>query len=106
MNPGDFHIFSNRKLYNYQTLVFTKVSEISADNNVDIYPNPVSDYITIEVPGLKSSVEVSSIEGRLIFSQALPVDHRIDLSVLAKGVYIIHILGSNGENFTRKIVKM
>ncbi len=103
---GDFHIFSNRNLAGFGNLVFTKLPVIISDEATNIYPNPVSNIITIDSPGQKLSVDITSIEGKLIKRELLPPNKQIDLTFLDKGIYLLHIYKLNGESFTQKIIKL
>ncbi|MDD2199815.1 MAG: T9SS type A sorting domain-containing protein, partial [Bacteroidales bacterium] len=64
------------------------------DNNIKIYPNPVSDYFTISTRecDIPLKVEVYSISGAKLDEQAIYMDKtRINISSYKKGTYIIRI---------------
>ncbi|MCP4457760.1 MAG: T9SS type A sorting domain-containing protein, partial [Cytophagales bacterium] len=72
--------------------------------NLEIYPNPTSDFITIK--GLSSSyakVTINSLDGRLIKLVEGEVS-RIDVSALDTGIYLINLEVSNGKYHSGKIV--
>ena len=57
-----------------------------------IYPNPASQTVTIEVPGLKQ-LEIMDISGRTIFAETnIDINkHQLDISTIASGVYFIRL---------------
>ena len=72
---------------------------------VSIYPNPVKDYLKIEVEELiLSSVEVFNIHGYLVFKRKL-VNGILDISRLMNGVYFIKIVTNNQKIHFKRIVK-
>lgn len=72
-----------------------------------IYPNPVGDYLNLDIPevGEIESVSVYSINGTLIRHIDMNVTRsRIDLSELQKGIYLLMIHGTH-QNVWVKVVK-
>ncbi|NOX85708.1 MAG: T9SS type A sorting domain-containing protein [Chlorobi bacterium] len=76
---------------------------------VRIYPNPVTDKITIENAAAASglmNVSILTVRGRLIKTAALNGQKSIiDLSGLSKGSYILHVETDKGT-YTTKIIKL
>lgn len=75
---------------------------------VSVYPNPVTDRMTIEWPANETVSEISiyDITGRFFGAITIQGDRNqqsIDLSFLSQGVYILDILGSQPK--TEKIIK-
>ncbi len=92
-----------------------KPAAIAAVNNIRqssvvIYPNPVSNIVTIqfgsEMPDIK--VSVYSIQGQTLFNNTYQSVSKISLNAeaigLQKGTYVIKIKSGN-EQFIRKIIK-
>lgn len=76
--------------------------ELGAD--ISIYPNPVSDAITINLPALDNAVvELHDAQGKLIASHD-STTRRIDVSTLADGVYLLSVTTLEGGKATRKVV--
>jgi hypothetical protein len=69
-----------------------------------IYPNPFSDYITIDNDKLKS-VAVYTISGQQICSQDEGSFQNIDLSFLSDGVYILKMETTDNKFAYHKIMK-
>ncbi len=76
--------------------------EISTSSKLNIYPNPVSDYFTIE--GLTNfEGMIFSVTGQKI-KKLSSSDKKIDVSDFSKGTYIISI-ECEGEIYTKKFIK-
>jgi len=59
-----------------------------------VYPNPASDMITVSLNGIRGdvSLKIYDVQGRLVKDEFLyNLDTQIDVSDLAKGVYIISV---------------
>jgi len=73
------------------------------ESNVNIYPNPANDQITIDFGNLDNvedwNIKIINILGQEVLSQPMNTD-KINVSELSKGVYIIRI--SDGVNQTDK----
>ena len=71
--------------------------------NASVYPNPTSGEITVECEGL-SHVRIVNAYGQTVYNADLEGDQtRIDLSQMAKGIYMMHIEAAEGQT-VRKIV--
>ena len=95
-----FIITSNR----YLTAHFTHTEGLVENNlQVMVYPNPTKDNVTVESEGL-SHIRIVNTYGQTVYN----ADHEggqaiIDLSQMAKGIYMMHI-EANGGQAIRKIV--
>jgi hypothetical protein len=77
-------------------------------NNFNIYPNPSNKIVTITNLGdfcKETLVSIPNSQGVLVFSKTFNIQNlvEIDVSSLAKGVYIIKIQAGNGFE-TKKLV--
>jgi len=104
---NNFYIsdYSYLKKYNW---ISTYIDVERFQNVFSIYPNPATDYITINLkpseglePSEGSAVEIYDMMGIRVFSDVRhlgDVGHlnRIGISNLAPGVYFVKIVGSNG----------
>jgi hypothetical protein len=74
--------------------------------NINIYPNPASDILSIEhdLSG-PLRVQITTTSGQLVYSQQFPTSTRIDINIasFAPGVYLLEILSREGS-LTKKIV--
>jgi hypothetical protein len=83
----------------------TGLSEQGAENSVRIYPNPVSDKVTIEINNAgESTIEVLDVTGRLV-KQVVTNSNNTELNTagLAGGVYYIRIQSDKLLTVTRLI---
>jgi hypothetical protein len=72
--------------------------------NIEVYPNPANDKLTIESLQ-KSTIEMLNIQGQTILQQTAQQGKTvIDISGLAKGVYIVRLC-SNDKTEVARIVK-
>lgn len=84
--------------------ITTSISEIFNSQNelLSVYPNPVSDFVNINVSGL-SQVLVVDASGKEVLNFNTS-SSQIDLSSLTQGIYFIQVL-NNQEIKTAKIIK-
>jgi hypothetical protein len=79
------------------------IEEFGSFSQTKIFPNPFSDYFFIQTQN-PVFVSVINIEGKKIVSRSVSGPDKIDLSELARGVYLIAI-ERNGETRTMKLIK-
>ncbi len=88
----------------------TPISDLTENDGVKIfnlYPNPASDYINISLTGASSEVTVRifDVRGSMVKSQVLNAsENRIDVSTLAKGIYMVSV-GEGKEISTKRFIK-
>ena len=74
--------------------------------SISIYPNPTTDFVTIEAEDLQS-VMLTDINGKTLSSMAAKGNSvRLDLSGLKAGVYIISAKTRSTSSFVKSILKM
>jgi len=77
--------------------------ENSIENIVSVYPNPANNNITIESLQ-KSTIEILNIQGQTILQQKIQQGKTdIDISSLAKGIYILRVTSNDKTALTRII---
>jgi polyhydroxybutyrate depolymerase len=99
-------------------LFFTRHKKMDAGINdqsdfsstIQVFPNPTNDKITIsginENCSNKTSISVYNLQGQLLLQQAVNQETaEVDLSSLAKGMYILKLNSNNNNNVVRRIVK-
>lgn len=87
--------------YNSTTGIITQ-----QENNIEIFPNPIIDKLSIRSTEQPGSIEIFTIQGQLIHNSSSQLNQqKIDLSMLPKGVYFIKLGFKNNEFITRKIIK-
>ena len=87
------------------TLLITNVpSLLNKNNGLTVYPNPANNNLTIETTE-KATIEILNIQGQIIIQQTVQQGKTdIDISGLAKGVYILRLC-SNDKTEVARIVK-
>ncbi|UKM64757.1 spondin domain-containing protein [Flavobacteriaceae bacterium GSB9] len=105
--------FNDKKI---GTVTFTyNSSTLSTENalaltDLKIFPNPAKDNITISniESNSISSVKIYTVVGKLIKQiENLKQEEKqikIDLTTLKRGVYLLNVKGTLGENFTQKLI--
>jgi hypothetical protein len=81
------------------------VEEINILENINIYPNPVNDYLYIYFDNSKKLFySLYDISGKLIIDKSI-LAQSIDVSVLDKGIYILEIKDEEGNSIRKKVIK-
>lgn len=76
------------------------------ENNIKIYPNPTSGKFTVELEGnTLSTINITDITGKQVFTSKASDSLDIDLSHLQKGVYIVNVQANNGVKTQKVIVQ-
>ncbi len=79
----------------------TDIESINANNTFNLYPNPAKDKLTIESLQ-KSTIEILNVQGQKITQQQLKQDKTdIDISGLAKGLYILKLNNNDMTEVTK-----
>lgn len=84
-------------------------AKIQNEGNINISPNPASEYLLIEssVPQWNNSIiSIYTIDGQKIkeIIQQNEMKTRIDVSSYKPGLYILNIIGKDGCNMNKKII--
>ena len=74
-------------------------------NHISVYPNPAQQTLYIQSEEAGEQVSIYDISGRMLLTMGhAPLSNQgIDISTLAKGIYIIKVKTTTGET-TKKIV--
>ncbi len=83
----------------------TGISKKATDINVSAYPNPFSSSITIYTGSQNSTLKLSDVSGKIVYSEIL-VDETsvLDLRTLQAGVYFLELV-SGDQKTIKKIIK-
>jgi hypothetical protein len=83
--------------------------ELNGSDQINIYPIPVSNMLTIKSSKEVLSVKLTGVTGEIIYNRAgiNASEFLIDMSKYSAGVYILNITSKNnpGEPIIRKILK-
>lgn len=98
--------FSKSHLFRYDGN--TDINELSAQININIFPNPVNTQITIEVSGYKSAdteIRIYNIEGKELEKiYAKDCKLIVDVSDWNSGIYFVKLISDNAS-IVKKIIK-
>ncbi|UTN05699.1 alpha-amylase family glycosyl hydrolase [Flavobacterium bizetiae] len=96
--PGEYRIYGNKTAN-------LAIEDFEKESTVNLYPNPVSDYFTLNTAVAK--VQVYSISGQLVksFASNGNVDFQFGVSELQTGLYIIKASDESGKTQVMKFVK-
>ena len=82
------------------------LTEENKDLNISIYPNPTTDFVTVDADELQS-VTLTDINGKTLSSMATKGNSiRLDVSDLKAGVYLISAKTRSTSSFVKSILKM
>ncbi len=80
--------------------VVAGVNEISANNNILIYPNPASDVVNIDLSGVRATkIRLLDAEGREVMTQTPSVNAKVETincSGFSDGIYFVELLTEGG----------
>ncbi|MBF4487998.1 MULTISPECIES: alpha-amylase family glycosyl hydrolase [unclassified Flavobacterium] len=95
---GEYRIYGNKTAN-------LAIEDFEKGNAVNLFPNPVSDYFTLNTAVTK--VQVYSISGQLVksFASNRNVDFQFGVSELQTGLYIVKALDESGKTQVMKFVK-
>ena len=100
---GDFY-FDNIYFYNDTQ---TKISDVATENKISLYPNPVTDNLTVSAASEIAQVLVSNLVGQTVKTTAVNgLEKSIDLSDVSAGNYIVTVKLVNGQFTNQKFVKL
>ena len=91
---------TSNKIY----VVITGINNLSDNKNINIYPNPTFDNLTIESPQ-SAVIEITNIQGQLIKTFATTGNKtNIDVSAFPCGMYVVEVRMEKGVE-VKKFVK-
>jgi len=87
----------------------SSVKELSAQNDVLVYPNPTTDFVTVQSKKVQSlnRIDIISLEGKVCASEINISENQvqIDLSFLSKGIYLLQTHFKDGGMSVNKITR-
>ncbi|MCJ8153540.1 M12 family metallo-peptidase [Chryseobacterium sp. SSA4.19] len=99
--------FPNGEVEDYSVIVNAQLATddiAGPKNDIQIYPNPVSDILNVTKVSDKSSYKIYSAAGQLV-RQGNISNGQINVSELIKGTYVITIEEKGKESFNSKFIK-
>lgn len=110
---GGFMRVKEEILCAYKELIVTSSADIIDRFSVDIYPNPVKDFLNIDLPqkfDQDTQIEIYNEVGSLIYSQTMLNGNQYTLAIdifaeLSVGFYFVKIFDED-DLYTERIIKM
>ncbi len=83
------------------------VSEVNAQTNINISPNPATTQLTVTSTEKINTVAITSLLGQVVFSYEYNTEKaQLDVADLPTGIYFVRVsCGSSGFTMTKKFVK-
>lgn len=96
--PGEFRIYGNQQ-------VLLAIEDFEKPNTITLYPNPVSDYFTLNV--FSSKVEIYSLSGQLVkgFLDKGNKMTKFSVSELNTGLYIVKVTDDINKTQVMKFLR-
>jgi len=86
---------------NFATLLSTSIAGQTLQISPKVYPNPATDYVTVDNLSVDSVITVSDLSGRALYRKNITSEREtIDISSWGKGIYIVQ-----AGNKTAKLIK-
>lgn len=96
-NPSSFMVFNNNSsgcgsVSDVQTACLSSGDHLTSIDEIKIYPNPASEFITFEgIQPIESVVTIHDIHGQTLFKIDVKQHASFDISHLAVGLYILKV---------------
>lgn len=79
------------------------VADLKVNNAVNVYPNPIENFLNVESESPVLSIQLLDITGKMVFESIADLD-KINLSKILSGIYFVQIETQKGVSI-QKIVK-
>jgi|GEM_PF-1278063 hypothetical protein len=101
---------NNQSYSNITNVVVTGIDQLISASDVDVYPNPVKDELSITLhANIDGTATITNVLGQNVYTTKLTGNsgstQKINTSGLTQGVYFLKI-ESNGQVLTKKVLKM
>ncbi|MEO0900304.1 MAG: cytochrome c peroxidase [Bacteroidota bacterium] len=73
------------------------------DQEVKMYPNPATSFVSVDFEGLEQELSIYSINGQLMQKATIFSGQRVDVSSFQRGLYLL-VLEGNGSKVSQKIL--
>ena len=92
-------------VYVIDTAAINSIADIQ-NSELNIYPNPADDYLTVETKGGGQFVaEIYDVKGTPVFGEESSSPARLNISHLSPGVYFLKLRYRDGSQSVAKFVK-
>lgn len=87
------------------TIIGVGIEDFGQNNDIDIFPNPTNNHVTIQTEVNINSIEVRRMDGRIIQTKWNSQEQILELPK-EKGIYFIEIESENGARVSKKVIKI
>jgi len=111
----DFDLYQNQwKIidsirYFYSSKSYTGINYKKINDNINIYPNPAKTDFIIKTTNSLKRISIYNLQGKLIENQLVKGDentYNINVEGYNSGVYFIRIEYTDGQQITKKLIKL
>jgi hypothetical protein len=87
--------------------IITNVGNVKINNTISIYPNPANDFIFINTVNKSGISKIFDLNGKVVKEENLSNNtmSKLDISDLAKGIYNVQVITTDGNQMIKRIVK-
>jgi hypothetical protein len=87
--------------------IITNVGNVKINNTISIYPNPANDFIFINTVNKSGISKIFDLNGKVVKDENLSNNtmSKLDISDLAKGIYNVQVITTDGNQMIKRIVK-
>lgn len=96
-------VLTSRPTPNAANIFETITSVYEEDYKVRIYPNPVTDLLTIDVPET-AHIKITNMQGSIVYSAQIQESGTISLAHLQAGLYVVSVI-TERTIFAKRILK-
>lgn len=101
---GEYFYFGNEfNFYGTREIVLSGDNSIPNLNHIKIYPNPVDNYLKIDLGERAANCKVYDMGGKLVLEKV--VSMQLDVSILMSGSYILEVMNDNNDIDRIKFIK-
>lgn len=105
---GIIHLYDDSKFENEVAVSKAPITFVKDDiiQEITLYPNPASEYFQIKNDEIVKKVEILSVTGQILLSEAHVADKTYSITHLPKGVFFAILRDENGEKLkTLRLMK-
>ena len=94
-----------RGIWDFQLSNESATVDNSANFHIDVYPNPTTDFFSINTEQEVSSVTLYDLSGNKKMSDANPGKKQMNVKDLLPGIYLVEMTITSGKRIIKKLIK-
>lgn len=102
-NPGEGINYYRLKQFDINgSFEYSKTIAVNFDRkSSSIFPNPVTDYVTVKCSKKLKGIEILDISGREVLKMKISSNNVYNISSLSKGLYFVKLIEEDGSEFLK-----